>query len=1073
MRRITVHQQGLFEKLRKLDTNLISQWDEEKGVLSSIRGKLPSIKAKKGQEAVILEAFLKEYGELFGALDLISRLQLLRSRRDDLGWTHVEYQMVHPIPKGQTTVEKIQWVDIYGSKLIAHFDAGGQLVEVQSSCWHDIQEPDEPTIDLKGLQNIILSAVEKISGFTALSQRMMELKRELFPIIKRPRLVLYSWKGRFHYCWITYAYGPREVEITGGQSTGKVLDIAQTVVDARTGEILFFAPICRGVEIPDIGTGTACTPVGGPYTIRDNELNIVNEGGTSTYRLRDTKHGHDIVTYDCNGDSKYSDLDFLTAYIIDDWLPQSEDTDGDKNWSRIATSTLDDDRTASQQPEVDAHFFCRKIYEWYNALAGSRAGWDDNNYEESKIPLKQVSVVTHAYDPSVQSVRSFNAMFYTYPMFDGGWVPFILLSDGDPTRVYQSVDRGVDYPAGSNMVLAHEYQHGITDFSFKDSDGNPGLTYDGWLGAVHEGLADAFGCMCSENWTPGPEICKSGLILRNLVYPRDSNSYENMPKPKPNGLGHHNKDHFADRDLDLSDTESAMHYNRGTILAHTAYLMAAGGVHQRTIRVPELIPVCSMGKATYGGLDAYRAARIWYYALTWYFGTLGTPSGIPTNDENTFHKLRDGCVSAAIQLYGTGSREHLTTVLAFYATGLHPADTNYGADVTFLTWGFDWWQSRPYIGINSPDWASMDLFINNGGISEWNALINIMSDGFPTQFENKIYCRVRNVGDLPANNVKVTFQFAKMGSGTTTWQDVVDKNGVSQTLNIGTLKAGKSNFPDSGQNSPPLHASVNWCIAPLAPGEIVDHFCLKATVTCSNDVNPYNNEVQSNIAYVKYSGSPKHLHFSMGNPTEEKICFNIRLTHQLPRGWKAKLIGKTQEVLLKPGQHYPLELVIQPKQGAEKQLEPPFDGAVWGKLSGPLTGGFSGTLAHVKHNKDRIEGLITGYVMDIGFLSGRFEGQVIVATSELTGRIKGAFYSVGTSERRPVSLQLDAFMRPNRRIEIAQIVQGEPIGGITAQVQVPLPLGASGLVLPPTNIFVKRTVAKLSEEKKIITKKRH
>ena len=75
---------------------------------------------------------------------------------------------------------------------------------------------------------------------------------------------------------------------------------------------------------------------------------------------------------------------------------------------------------------------------------------------------------------------------------------------------------------------------------------------------------------------------------------------------------------------------------------------------------------------------------------------------------------------------------------------------DYGADVTVLRWGHSWRFSRPYVGIPSPDWASPDLFIDNGGTSDWNAIID--SGIGANDFENAVYCRVRNIGPITADN---------------------------------------------------------------------------------------------------------------------------------------------------------------------------------------------------------------------------------------------------------------------------------------------------------------------------------
>ncbi len=703
---------------------------------------------------------------------------------------------------------------------------------------------------------------------------------------------------------------------------------------------------------------------------------------------------------------------------------------------------------------MDAHFFVGQIYEWYHALAGSRKGWDDGKYFSPPVPIGQaVSVLTHAYDDSAATSRSVNAHF-NKALRMGNWYPYLAFFDGNPTLMSGMNARGFDYMSGSKFVVAHEYQHGITEFSFKDSMGNPGLSKWDWLGAVHEGLSDVFGCLCSENWVPGPEFSNAGLVLRNLAYPRDANSWANMPGPFPNGLNNSNLDHFADRSLGGGFFRE---YDRGTILAHAAYLMAAGGVHQRASRSPVLIPVYSLGKESRGGLDVYKAARIWYRALTYYFSTHGALTGIPADSESAFRTLRNGCVSAAIDLYTANSIEHLTTVLAFYAVGLHPSGMNYGADPTFLRWGNDWKTSRPYIGLNGPDWASLDLFVNNGGLSEWNALVNVDDGGTPTQYENTVYCRVRNVGDQAANGVVVTFEYAKISSAGVTWLTVADANGDAQTLNVGTLAAGASNFPDSDQNSPPASASVKWYLPPIPLGETVDHYCLKATVTATNDVNAHNNWVQSNIAFAEYTpAAPLRLAFLAGNPGKQEIEVRLQQTHTLPDGWAVKIEGLRRGMRLKPGRSHPLVVVIAAPGGADATLEPPYDGQVIGKITGSLVGTFEGTLTHVNVRENGIEGLLAGTLLDIGSLNGSFRGRLDRSTGELSGTVAAAFQCAGTAMSRSACLRLDGCLRPNRRVDIAQLVDDVPIGGVTVQVQVPMPKGACAMELPPTTTTVPR-----------------
>src|SRR5690606_23608618 len=129
------------------------------------------------------------------------------------------------------------------------------------------------------------------------------------------------------------------------------------------------------------------------------------------------------------------------------------------------------------------------------------------------------------------------------------------------------------------------------------------------------------------------------------------------------------KDHWADRDADDGHA-----YPRGQILAHCAYLLAQGGVHQRLGRTPELIPVHPLPGEESGGLDVSQAARVWYRMMATRFAAVA-----PYNEEEAFEKIRTECEAAAIDLYGEGSAAHRGIVQVFYAVGLHPAGETYGA----------------------------------------------------------------------------------------------------------------------------------------------------------------------------------------------------------------------------------------------------------------------------------------------------------------------------------------------------------------------------------------------------------
>ena len=124
-----------------------------------------------------------------------------------------------------------------------------------------------------------------------------------------------------------------------------------------------------------------------------------------------------------------------------------------------------------------------EAYEWCNAPAGKpRAGWDYGEYEG------QLMINCIAHTPV--DGDDIEAMFSYSPVKHDKWIAFLQFGDGDGS-IY-------DYLSGCKLVVGHEYQHGITHFSYKDFNRNPGVVYLGWYEAVQEGLSDVFGALFAE-----------------------------------------------------------------------------------------------------------------------------------------------------------------------------------------------------------------------------------------------------------------------------------------------------------------------------------------------------------------------------------------------------------------------------------------------------------------------------------------------------------------------------------------------------------------------------------------------
>jgi acetyl-CoA synthetase len=161
------------------------------------------------------------------------------------------------------------------------------VVEAQSGLWRDAAAERRPTVAEQDLREILSRRLGQPRGLRALLESLPKEDREQFPIAKRPRLVVFAWKGAFRVSWMAMAWGQFEDDDhREGTTRSSALDVGPAFIDAVTGEVFFHSPGARGAENPTTGSGTRCTPLTGGFGSRS--LNIVRLDATSTYRLKDT-----------------------------------------------------------------------------------------------------------------------------------------------------------------------------------------------------------------------------------------------------------------------------------------------------------------------------------------------------------------------------------------------------------------------------------------------------------------------------------------------------------------------------------------------------------------------------------------------------------------------------------------------------------------------------------------------------------------------------------------------------------------------------------------------------------------
>lgn len=87
---------------------------------------------------------------------------------------------------------------------------------------------------------------------------------------------------------------------------------------------------------------------------------------------------------------------------------------------------------------------------------------------------------------------------------------------------------------------------------------------------------------------------------------------------------------------------------------------------------------------------------------------------------------------------------------------------------------------------------------------------------------------------------------------------------------------------------------------------------------------------------------------------------------------------------------------------------------------------------------------------------GSVDGFLNISTGQINGKLIGTYQSTGGIDRKleSISIGVEGCLRPLRRVNISQTINGEPIGGITIQIQVPMRSGPCAQELPPTDPFV-------------------
>jgi Zn-dependent metalloprotease len=196
------------------------------------------------------------------------------------------------------------------------------------------------------------------------------------------------------------------------------------------------------------------------------------------------------------------------------------------------------------------------------------------------------------------------------------------------------------HPLTSLDVAGHEMSHGVTA-------NTAGLDYSGESGGLNEATSDIMGTGV-EFYANNSTDVGDYLIGEKIDINGDGSPLRYMDQPSKDGGS---ADYWSSSVGDLD-----VHYSSG-VANHFFYLLSEGSGSKTINGVSYDSPTYDGSTVT--GIGRAEALQIWYKALTEYFTSTTDYSG-----------ARSGTLSAAADLYGSGSTEYNAVAAAWNAVNV-------------------------------------------------------------------------------------------------------------------------------------------------------------------------------------------------------------------------------------------------------------------------------------------------------------------------------------------------------------------------------------------------------------------
>ena len=215
--------------------------------------------------------------------------------------------------------------------------------------------------------------------------------------------------------------------------------------------------------------------------------------------------------------------------------------------SDVAT---DSDNVWTDGPTVDAHVFQGWVYDYYFKRFG-RHGMDDRDIEVDSIVHPLARSEANRQPPDVVGTYINNAFYCCEGL--------LVFGDGD--------GRLFNFLAGGFDVVAHEWTHGVTDFTSN-------LIYRDESGALNEAFSDIMAAAMEFYYYPaGTGRDQADWLIAEDVYLASPGYLRSLNNPSAKG----HPDHYSlRRFIGTSTDDGGVHFNL-TIATHAFYLAVAGG----------------------------------------------------------------------------------------------------------------------------------------------------------------------------------------------------------------------------------------------------------------------------------------------------------------------------------------------------------------------------------------------------------------------------------------------------------------------------------------------------------------